>query len=69
MRVLRSKWKLGLYAFGAFGVNLLNLMVGSYLCSALIASGFGEQAIANQTFEGVDMSNIFSYCSIPTGLS
>ena len=55
MKVLRSKWKLGLYAFGAFGVNLLNLMVGSYLCSALIASGFGEQAIANQTFEGVDL--------------
>ena len=40
MQVIRSKWKLLLYAFGAFGVNLLNLMVGSYLCSALIASGF-----------------------------
>lgn len=40
MQVIRTKWKLILYAFGAFGVNLLNLMVGSYLCSALIASGF-----------------------------
>ena len=55
MTVIRSKWKLLLYAFGAFGVNLLNLMVGSYLCSALIASGFGEAAIANQTFEGIDL--------------
>ena len=55
MTVIRKKWKLLLYAFGAFGVNLLNLMVGSYLCSALIASGFGEAAIANQTFEGIDL--------------
>ena len=55
MTVISKKWKLFLYAFGAFGVNLLNLMVGSYLCSALIASGFGSAAIANQTFEGIDL--------------
>lgn len=55
MTVIRKKWKLGLYAFGAIGVNLLNLMVGSYLCSALLASGFGEQAIANHTFAGIDL--------------
>lgn len=55
MQVIRKKWKLGLYAFGAIGVNLLNLMVGSYLCSALLASGFGEQAIANHTFAGIDL--------------
>ena len=55
MEVIRKKWKLALYAFGAIGVNLLNLMVGSYLCSALIAQGFGPEAVANQTFEGIDL--------------
>ena len=55
MIIIRKKWKLALYAFGAIGVNLLNLMVGSYLCSALIATGFGEQAVANHTFAGIDL--------------
>ena len=55
MTVIRKKWKLALYAFGAIGVNLLNLMVGSYLCSALLASGFGEQAVTNHTFAGIDL--------------
>lgn len=43
-----------LYACSAVGLNLLNLIVGSYLCSALIASGFGADAYANQTFSGVE---------------
>ena len=45
MQIIRTKPKLLAYGFGAFGVNLLNLMVGSYLCSALIASGFAPAAI------------------------
>ena len=44
-----------LYACSAIGVNLLNLMVGSFLCSALLVGGFGTDAIANQTFEGRDL--------------
>ena len=55
MTVISKKWKLALYAFGAIGVNLLNIIVGSYLCSALIAQGFGPDAVANHTFEGVDL--------------
>lgn len=55
MQVIRTKWKLILFAFGAIGVNLLNLMVGSYLCSALIASGFDSDAVTNHTFEGIDL--------------
>ncbi len=55
MRKLTKKWQMFLYAIGGMGVNLLNLMVSSYLCSALIASGFGAQAVANQTFLGRDL--------------
>lgn len=55
MRVLRSRWKMLLYACSAVGVNLLNLIVGSYLCSALLVGGFGQDAIANQTFAGKDL--------------
>lgn len=55
MQIISKKWKLILYAFGALGVNLLNIVVGSFLCSAIIVEGFGEQAIANQTFEQVTL--------------
>lgn len=55
MRVIRTKWKLFLYAFGAIGINLLNIIVGSYLCSAIIADGFGENVLATHTFEGINL--------------
>lgn len=55
MRKLTKKWQMFLYAIGGMGVNMLNLMVGSYLCSALIASGFGAEAVKNQTFLGIDL--------------
>ena len=55
MRKLTRKWQMFLYAIGGMGVNMLNLMVGSYLCSALIASGFGKEAVANQTFLSRDL--------------
>ena len=44
-----------LYGISGMGVNLLNLMMGSYLCSAVLIGGFGEDAIKNQTFAGVDL--------------
>ena len=37
------------------GVNLLGIVVSSYLCSALIADGFGEAALANHTFLGINL--------------
>ena len=55
MRKLKSKRQMLLYAISGMGVNMLNLMMGSYLCSALIASGFGEEAIAHQTFAQKDL--------------
>ena len=55
MRKLTKKRQMFFYAIGGMGVNMLNLMVGSYLCSAIIASGFKEDAIANQTFLGIDL--------------
>ena len=55
MRKIKGKGKLLLYGASGMGINLLNLIMGSYLCSALIASGFGESAVANQTFCGVDI--------------
>ena len=55
MRTLKTKTSKLIYACAALGVNLLNLMVGSYLCSAIIAEGFGAQQLANHTFEGHDL--------------
>lgn len=55
MQVIRSKGKLIAYAFGALGVNFLNLIMGSYLCSAIIASGFKEAQWATHTFASIDL--------------
>ena len=55
MKVLRSRKKMFFYACSAFGVNLLNLIMGSYLCSAIIAGGFSSENVANHTFEGHDL--------------
>lgn len=55
MRKLTKKWQMFLYAIGGMGVNMLNLMVGSYLCSAIIATGFDQKVIGNHTFLGIDL--------------
>ncbi|MBP5294621.1 MAG: MFS transporter [Lachnospiraceae bacterium] len=52
MKKLTKKRQMLVYAIGGMGVNMLNLMMGSYLLSAIIASGFGEEAIKTQTFSG-----------------
>ena len=52
MKKLTKRSQMLVYAIGGMGVNMLNLMMGSYLLSAIIASGFGEEAIKNQTFSG-----------------
>ncbi|MBR3436936.1 MAG: hypothetical protein IKG97_04195, partial [Lachnospiraceae bacterium] len=52
MKKLTKKSQMLVYAIGGMGVNMLNLMMGSYLLSAIIASGFGEAAVKNQTFSG-----------------
>ena len=55
MRKLTKKWQMFLYAIGGMGVNMLNLMVGSYLCSAIIATGFDAKVIGNHTFLSRDL--------------
>lgn len=55
MRKIKGKGKLLLYGAAGMGINLLNLIMGSYLCSALIADGFAPAAVANQTFCGINL--------------
>lgn len=50
MKKLTKKWQLILYAISGMGINMLNLMMGSYLCSALITEGFKETEIGYHTF-------------------
>lgn len=55
MKKLTKKRQLFLYALSGMGINMLNLMMGSYLCSALIAGGFDETAKQFQTYKGYDL--------------
>ena len=55
MRKLTKKWQIFLYAISGLGINMLNLMMGSYLCSALLVGGFGENAIPFQTYLQKDL--------------
>ncbi|MBQ0042997.1 MAG: MFS transporter [Lachnospiraceae bacterium] len=55
MKKLTKKWQLFLYAMSGMGVNMLNLMMGSYLCSALIAGGFSDTTRPFQTYVGSDL--------------
>ena len=40
MKIIKGKGKLFLYAIAGLGVNMLNLIIGSYLCDALMIEGF-----------------------------
>lgn len=42
MEKITSKGKLALYACSGLGVNMLNMIVGTYLCSALLVGGFDK---------------------------
>lgn len=55
MRKLTKRSQMLIYAVSGMGVNMLNLMMGSYLCSALLTGGFGAEAIPFQTFEGKNL--------------
>lgn len=55
MNKLKKKSQLVVYAIAGMGINMLNLMVGSYLCSALLIGGFGEKAIPYQTYMQKDL--------------
>lgn len=55
MKKLDKRWKMFVYALAGLGINMLSLMMNSYLCSALLVGGFGEAAIPFQTFVGKDL--------------
>ena len=40
MKKLKSKKQLILYGCAGLGVNMMNIIMGSYLCSALLTGGF-----------------------------
>ena len=42
MKKITSRKKLLLYGCSGLGINMLNLIVGSYLCSALLVGGFDD---------------------------
>ena len=54
MKKITSKKKLLLYGCSGMGVNMLTLMVGSYLCSALLIGGFDEH-IESWTYLNKDL--------------
>lgn len=54
MQKLTSRKKLLLYGCSGLGVNMLNLIVGSYLCSALLTGGF-EEHIESWTYLNRDL--------------
>lgn len=54
MKKLTKKSSLILYGCSGLGVNMLNLIVGSYLCSALLVGGF-EEHVENWTFLNKDL--------------
>lgn len=44
MKKLEKRWQVYLYGCTGLGINMLNLIVGSYLCSALLVGGFDLNA-------------------------
>ena len=50
MKKITSRKKLALYGCSGMGVNMMNLIVGSYLCSALITGGFATEDIGLWTY-------------------
>ena len=50
MKKITSRRKLLLYGCSGMGVNMMNLIVGSYLCSALITGGFAPEDIGRWTY-------------------
>lgn len=54
MRKLDKRWKIILYGCSGLGVNMLNMIVGSYLCSALLVGGF-DKHVENWTYLNRDL--------------
>ena len=55
MKKIKSRKLLALYGCSGMGVNMMNLMVGSYLCSALLTGGFAPEDIGTWTYIDKDL--------------
>lgn len=54
MNKLEKKWQIILYGCSGLGVNMLNIIMGTYLCSALLVGGF-EKNVENWTYLNKDL--------------
>ena len=54
MKKLTKKSSLILYGCAGLGVNMLNLIVGSYLCSAMLVGGF-QTHVESWTYLNTDL--------------
>ena len=55
MKKLTKRWQIILYGCSGIGINMLNIIVGSYLCSALLIGGFAEEDIGLWTYIDKDL--------------
>ena len=55
MKKLQTKRQIIIYAMSGLGINLLNTIMASYLCSALLVGGFAGDAVKYQTFAQKDL--------------
>lgn len=54
MEILRKRWKIILYGFSGLGVNMINMILGVHLCSALLTGGF-DAHVENWTYLNKDL--------------
>ena len=50
MKKITSRAKLAIYGCSGLGVNMMNIIMGSYLCSALMTGGFDAEDIGKWTY-------------------
>ncbi|MBR5601604.1 MAG: MFS transporter [Clostridia bacterium] len=55
MKKLTKRWQIILYGCSGIGVNMLNIIVGSYLCSALLIGGFAQEYIGLWSYIDKDL--------------
>lgn len=55
MKKLTKRWQIILYGCSGIGINMLNIIVGSYLCSALLIGGFAKEDIGLWTYIDQDL--------------
>ena len=58
MRKLTKKWQLLLYGLSGMGINMLNLIVGSYLCDALMVEAYNFEDIGTYTYLDITLVSI-----------